>query len=427
MMTQKSLFSLTALCLVLILALTACGGDDDSEVVERPVIRLQVGDQTFSENVYSYCWPESADNLACDMDSVALAQPIRNVPIGKDDDVRFVIQGDAGQPSEFTATLLDGPGGVQDLSDFAGAFDVQLQDNLYRVQVDARYDAVEGKPAYVSYVFGLEIAGIIVPTPTPVPTDTPTATPEPTATLTPTATWTPTPAPTDTPEPVPTDTPARTAAPTVEPEETEAGAQAVVPGAETPGTSAPSASPPAPEPTTEIAAVATAVPTVEIPAAATSTPVPEAVASPTAEATEIPPVVTLVGPATTATPLPSAPALTLRFAGRDYSPAGYRFCPIGPSGEPVCVDLATENPFLGRIAFARGSAGQISIDGPRPTEVEIKYLTDTGIQTGQPEVRPGDNTILFIITPEAGSYIMAIRVTWGTNEVTYYFRVSVSG
>jgi hypothetical protein len=175
------------------------------------------------------------------------------------------------------------------------------------------------------------------------------------------------------------------------------------------------------EPTEEVAGV----PTAELPAAVTATPTAAATTAP--EATQIPPVVTLVGPATTPTPLTSAPGIKLRFAGQDYVPLGYRFCQAGTSGEPVCVDLPAENPTMLRIAFARGDAAQITIDGPKPDAVEITYLTDTGILTGTPEVRPGDNAVLFIVTPEAGSYIMALRMIWGADEVTYYYRVSVTG
>jgi hypothetical protein len=131
-------------------------------------------------------------------------------------------------------------------------------------------------------------------------------------------------------------------------------------------------------------------------------------------------------PAATATPLPSAPALTLRFAGRDYTPVGYQFCQRAASGERVCVELPVAEPSQGRISLLRGSAAQIAIDGPRPSEVRIEYLTDDGIPTGQPETRAGDNTVLFTITPEPGTYILSIRVTWATDDVTYFFRVSVS-
>ncbi len=131
----------------------------------------------YAENVYSYCWPESADNLACDIDAVALAQPIHNVPISKGDEVRFVIQGEAGPPRQVHRHSAGWSGRCARPQRRSGVFDVQLLDNLYRVQVDAEYNGVEGKPAYVSYVFGLEVAGIIVPTPTPVPTDTPNSHP----------------------------------------------------------------------------------------------------------------------------------------------------------------------------------------------------------------------------------------------------------
>jgi hypothetical protein len=176
-MIRKQSSLLLASLLVAVMMLAACGGGDEADVVARPVVRLQVGEQTYSENVYSYCWPESADNLDCTIDSIAHLQPLRTVSVTKGDVVRFVIQGEAGPPDKFTATLLDGPGGVQDFGIATeGVYHVELQDDLYRVQVDAEYSDVEGKPAYVSYVFGLQVAGIVIPTPTPPPTDTPTAT-----------------------------------------------------------------------------------------------------------------------------------------------------------------------------------------------------------------------------------------------------------
>jgi hypothetical protein len=131
-------------------------------------------------------------------------------------------------------------------------------------------------------------------------------------------------------------------------------------------------------------------------------------------------------PGVTPTPLPGVPALKLRFAGSDYAPVGYQFCQRASSGERVCVELPADNPSLGRINLLRGAAAQITIAGARPSEVRIEYLSDDGLPTGQPETRSGDNTILLTITPEPGTYIMAIRVTWGTEDATYFFRVAVS-
>ncbi|MBN2306294.1 MAG: hypothetical protein JXQ72_17560, partial [Anaerolineae bacterium] len=74
----------------------------------------------------------------------------------------------------------------------------------------------------------------------------------------------------------------------------------------------------------------------------------------------------------------------------------------------------------------RGSSVQIALAGDRPLEVRIEYLTDNGIPTGQPEIQRGDNNILFVVTPEPGSYIMAVRVTWAEQDATYFFRVLVT-
>lgn len=500
-MSQKRIIILVVALLVAMTWLTACGGGD-SNVVKRPVVRLQVGGQTYAENVYSYCWPESEGNLVCDMDSVALIQPIRNVPVTKGDEVRFTIQGESGPPSRFTATLLDGPGGVQDLGTTTeGVYNVELQDNLYRVQVDVEYDEVEGQSAYVSYVFGLQVAGIILPTPTPVPTNTPTATFTPTATPTPTATMVPTDTPTIAPPATakPTLDTTTTSTPFVMPVVTEA----VGPSVETPVVVAPpptmalpaTVAPPVattPAATVTDLGVMTITGTVRLVSGGTAVAVagaqvrydhqstanpdqatsgsattdsagrfvldpiflnqtdqivvmaeapgyePQSIARSGAETWdangvfdfELQPAAAVTpetpAPSVTATPIPSAPALKLRFAGRDYTPVGYQFCQRSPSGERMCVELPADNPSLGRIAFQRGAAAQIAVDGPRPSQVRIEYLSDDGLPTGQPETRPGDNTILLTITPEPGTYIMAIQVTWGTEDATYFFRVAVS-
>ena len=45
----------------------------------------------------------------------------------------------------------------------------RVEDNVYRVQVDVEYAEVEGQAAFISYVFGLNVAGVIVMPPTPTP------------------------------------------------------------------------------------------------------------------------------------------------------------------------------------------------------------------------------------------------------------------
>ncbi len=79
-------FFLAVILMAFALTLAACG-EEQSGVVARPVVRLQVNDRTYEENVYSYCWPDSADNVVCDVDAVALVQPLQNVPVTQGDAV----------------------------------------------------------------------------------------------------------------------------------------------------------------------------------------------------------------------------------------------------------------------------------------------------------------------------------------------------
>lgn len=520
---------LVLLVVLIMLVAAACGGDDESSV-DRPTVELQVNQQTIKEPVFQYCWPETADNIACDVDSAAQLSPSQFTAVGEGDTVQFKVSSEAGDPITFTATVLDDSGAaMQDLTLSDGVFTPPTDNQQYRVQVDVEFDDVDGSPAFVSYVFGLDVRPLIASLPTPTPTVTntplpPTETPTVTPTFTPEPTNTPlptnTPTPTDTPVPTNTPAPTNTPEPTVTPSPEDTAAPPTVdtgPAADTPsGPAETSGTEEATEEATDEAAIAgdlgeraltgvvrlasgdTAVPlagasvsythtamavpdrtssgttitnasgqftfdpvilnttdqlmvqasapgyqpqtiqmtgaevfnangqfsfllqqtTSQPPASTTAAPPPTAIAQPTAA----PP------PTLTHTPLPpeNLPPLTLSFAGKEYGPVGYRFCERGPGGERVCTELPYDDATPGRIALLRGAAAQIRVDGARPDELEIEYLTDAGEPTGQPETRPGDNLVLLTITPEPGSYIMSIHVTWGSTDATYFFRVSVT-
>lgn len=474
------------LFIVLLAVLAACGGGED--VVKRPVVRLEVGGQTFNEAVRFYCWPDAPDDLACGPENFAQTEPAAYAPVVPGSQIRFVIDGDAGTPSKFTATVLDSD--EPNVTNLGAAneavYNLELPDDRYRVQVDVEYDDVEGQKAYVSYVFGLEFAGVVVilptetPTPSATPTNTPTLTPTPTATETPTQTPTPTETPTLTPTPL--GPPMAEAAEENTVVQSEPGNRGGPLGLIQPGETYPitaqsdgwyeieiDESPTGsgwisgemvtlrgdvetvPElPPDEIATVSPAImaaqgtavalalatptpieaaPTQETigPAEATITMIPSpSLGAPTSSSISTP-APTTAGPisAEGEIVLPeSVPNVALSLSGKEYGPAGYQYCERSTGGERVCV----EHPAPGsgqRITFQRGAAVQAKIDGDRPVEVRIEYLTDSGVATGQPETQPGDNIILFTIMPEPGSYIMAVRVTWANQDATYFFRVAI--
>lgn len=499
------------------LALAACGGG--SEVTERPAVRLQVGDQTYEENVYQYCWPETKDNLACDVDEVAAVQPMHTAQVGEGEAVHFVVEGDAGAPTSLSATLLDfdqtQPLGTD------GAYTVDLQQgSLYRVRIDAQYDDVEGKPAFVSYIFGLQVVGSAVAAGvTPEPGEEPSETPAPTEAAT--ETPAPTQAPTETRQPTKTLGPvtpppqtvtaARTPAPTSPPAATVEPTATV----ESAGI-APVEDTPSPEPPGDLGMV-TMTGTVRVSSGGTTVPVTGAqvsydhasmarpersssgtvitdtagqfmfdaimlhdtdsvritaeapgYVSQTVEQTGLgmwqaggavnfvlmpsdgaqpvstnppatsPTTVPTQAPLATAVPtsvVPTAtllvtpgvvPSLMLKLAGREYQPVGYQYCYRVASGERVCVELPATASSAERLNLLRGASGEITFSGPRPSQVEIFYLSDSGLPTGQPETRPGDNIVLFAVTAEPGTYILSIQVTWGDEDATYFFRVAVT-
>jgi hypothetical protein len=346
-----------------------------------------------------------------------------------------------------------------------GVYNAEVQDGTYRVRVDVEYADVEGQPAYISYIYGLNIAGAVAALPTATPTLEPTIEPTAAPTLTPV----PTLIPTATVEPTATDTPtteptATRAQPTAEATE-EAGDgiepdETVEAGAAEPGATREGVLPARPtDETGEVEAVETeeseasptaegaAVQTEEAPEIEVIEPTEELIEEPTAAATEtvIPPTTAptltprpterpaTVTPTTiptlppTATSESAAPELSLSYAGRDYFPVGYRLCTVvDDDDEPECLEEPGAGATTRRISLLRGNAAQLRLEGPRPTEIRIEYLTDTGIPTGQPEIRAGDNTTLFNISAEAGFYILTVRVTWPDEVATYFYRVAVT-
>ena len=120
------------------------------------------------------------------------------------------------------------------------------------------------------------------------------------------------------------------------------------------------------------------------------------------------------------------PALTLVYGGRVYRPVGFQLCEVAASGESLCVEQPVTGVTQDRLGLLRGTDGELISSGEQPQEVRIEYLTDSGIATGQPETRRGDNRTLFTITPEPGDYIMSIRLTWAARNATYFFRITVS-
>jgi hypothetical protein len=401
-MEKQSVLRLFTCFTMLALFIAACGGGDN--IPAQPVVRLQIGDKTYEGHLASRCWLQSADNMECDV--YPITTDLTPVEIRSGDDVQFVVDDDAGTPDDLTATVLDDQGSVQDLGAVTTAsYNAELPDGQYQVQVVASYADVEGREAHVSYIFSLNIQGVVVMQPTSTPTELPSATP--TETEEPTATFTPTAEPTDTPTSIPTALP--TQEPTEEATEFVIEVETEEPAAiATEEVSDETATAVLPVPTTEESTIIETEPGDEI----TATAIPAGSVTPTLEPFPIP----------TSAEIPS---LALNFAGKDYIPVGYQFCERAASGERRCVELPVTDTSARRISLIRGTAAQIQISGERPAEVSIEYLSDSGVTTGQPETRPGDNLILFTVTPEPGSYILAVRVTWSAEDATFFFRVAV--
>lgn len=285
---------------VLALGISACG-EREARIDTGPQVRLKVGDATYAEPVYSYCWPQTGENVACDVNLTARAQPEHLAPVAPGEPISFDVDEAAQNPQAITVTLLDGPGGQTDLTaTSAGAtFTSPTEPGQYRVQVDVQYAEVSGSEAYVSYVFGLDVQAAAVaaaPTETPVEagpeTATEAATEQPTEepTLEPTAAPSETPAPLPSPTAAPTLTPQATATEMItetaevevtETEEAVAIAQATEKATEVVTEAA--TEEPTETPVTEVTAEPTAEVTAELTEAATEEVVTREAATPTSE------------------------------------------------------------------------------------------------------------------------------------------------
>lgn len=255
MNTRSKTVLLVALLVVAGLVLAACGEDD---TIKQPMVRVYVGEQATDASAdqyrYSYCWPQVAENVECEMNAAVLAEPaaITAVTSGS---ISFSVSGGDGTLDSVTATLLRSDmadqasmavNRVLPLNEVEGRYYVadDLPGGVHVVQLDARYGDVKGRQAYVSYVFALDIGGALVvaegdtgatptevvapeqPTATPaeaIPTKPPLASPtateaEPTATQAPPPTKPPLPTATEVPTEEPVDEP------TEEPEATDESA-----------------------------------------------------------------------------------------------------------------------------------------------------------------------------------------------------------
>jgi len=389
-MKMRVLGLMLTLVLATALGLAACGEDKAAPqaVPERPVVRLEVGDRTYQESVYSYCWPEAPDNLECDVDAVALVQPVENVPVAPGSAVKIVVAPGAGEPTptSLTATLL----GFEQTQDYGaaaeGVFPVPGEDDLYRVRVDVTYGDVEGYEAYVSYVFGLDVSAEIAAAPTAAvapgaDAETPAATEIPPAaeTETPfmTATFVPTsaPPPTDAVEPTEAAT-EETAGPeaTASAEATEAAG--LIPGGETAaateivgvaGATLAADTPAAETPSAEATEPATEAP----PVAETPTPAPTEPPAPTVAPSETPaPTET---PQPTETPVPTEPATEPPAPTETPQPTAT----LIPTEPPTAAPAASATPAPAAAPGTEPAPGEGP--GPTPAPAELGTIALSGV------------------------------------------------
>jgi len=340
MRRERSAIRWLVVIVVLALVVSACA-EREAKINTGPEVRLKIGSQTYTEPVYSYCWPQHEENVACDVNLTARAQPSRLVPVPSGEPIHIELSAAEPDPQAITVTLLDGPGGQVTLtsSESGSTYTSPSEPGRYRIQVDVEYADVSGSEAYVSYVFGLDVQGEAVAA---APTETPTEVPveEPSAT------------PTEEPTQTPVVLPSPTAAPTLTP--VEAGPEATATPAE------------------EVTEEVTEEPTEEPAAAAVAQVTEEATQEASEEPTEAPP--TAVTVAETATAVPTARPTSKRTPTPGTSPQATQTAAAGAEPEEAAAVESTPTP-------------EGALPTPEPEESEIGTPTGpTGEVTTGPEV-----------------------------------------
>ncbi|MBZ0310218.1 MAG: hypothetical protein K8I82_29430, partial [Anaerolineae bacterium] len=142
---KKQLLALSVLLLVAFMPL-------NQTVPARPVVRLNVGNQTAEEEIYSYCWPVAEKNNRCSFAAtITFANPLQ---IEDGQQVTVLVEGEP--PSSLNLSRVFEDEVIYTLllpNPQQAIFDAAYGVGTHIVQVDALYDNVAGVQAYVSYRF----------------------------------------------------------------------------------------------------------------------------------------------------------------------------------------------------------------------------------------------------------------------------------
>jgi hypothetical protein len=131
------------------------------DIPPRPSIRIDAGvaGQIDDEPIYSYCWPAAQNNNQCNFSTQLTPQLALDVT--PEAVITVMIDGGPGNPSTLTATLSNATNvttynlepSAQSIFDQANP--LPQGENI--LQIDAVYENVAGKRAYISYRFRLNV------------------------------------------------------------------------------------------------------------------------------------------------------------------------------------------------------------------------------------------------------------------------------
>lgn len=185
-------------------------------------------------------------------------------------------------------------------------------------------------------------------------------------------------------------------------------------------TLAPSASPTALPPTATNTETATPTATATATLTATATATFTATFTPTATATST----ATFTPTLTPTATNIAPDHVVRVGGREFYPIRFTVLTTNTNGDSVQISRPNPRGSF-RIVAAPKDTAQIAFSGPRPETLTVKLLSadGTAIITEQP--LPPDNLTLYTLPTQPGNYVLEIRVSYGNQVSTYFYRLQV--
>jgi hypothetical protein len=159
-------------------------------------------------------------------------------------------------------------------------------------------------------------------------------------------------------------------------------------------------------------------------ATATLTPTATATFTSTFTATATETSTATFTPTLTPTATNIAPDHVVRVGGREFYPIRFTVLTTNANGESVQISRPNPQGSFRVVAGPKDTA-QLAFNGPRPETLTVKLLSADGTAVITEQPLPPDNLALYTLPTQQGNYVLEIRVSYGNQVSTYFYRLQV--